>query len=231
MRPVALLLALLALAGCAMPPPTGAVVRGGGSQADPAAASFAAVVGQVGPVAEQECRLRTTGVPCGFRVFVDRRPDTPPNAFQTEDRRGRPVIVFTEALIADARNADELAFVLGHEAAHHILGHLPRSRANAEIGARVFAGVAEAAGQGPDVVTEAARLGAMVGARRFSQAFELEADALGTVIAARAGFDPRVGARFFARIPDPGDRFLGTHPPNAARAAVVAATADRLGLP
>jgi hypothetical protein len=32
-----------------------------------------------------------------------------------------------------------------------------------------------------------------VGARRYSKAFELEADALGTVIAARAGYDPLRG--------------------------------------
>ena len=60
-------------------------------------------------------------------------------------------------------------------------------------------------------------LGAEVGARRYSKDFELEADALGTIITKRAGYDPLRGAEFFFRIPDPGDRFLGTHPPNGAR--------------
>ena len=40
-----------------------------------------------------------------------------------------------------------------------------------------------------------------------------------------AGYDPRIGALYFARIPDPGDRFLGTHPPNADRQRVVAEVA------
>ena len=64
-------------------------------------------------------------------------------------------------------------------------------------------------------VDEATKLGAQVGARSYSKDFELEADALGTVITHRAGFSPLKGAAFFTRIPDPGDRFLGTHPPNA----------------
>jgi predicted Zn-dependent protease len=51
------------------------------------------------------------------------------------------------------------------------------------------------------------------------------------VIAARAGYDPVRGAAFFNRIPDPGDQFLGSHPPNADRIRVVQATAARLGLP
>jgi len=56
----------------------------------------------------------------------------------------------------------------------------------------------------------------------------LEADRLGTVITARAGFNPVRGAEFFNRIPDPGNRFLGTHPPNAARMEIVRRTAAGL---
>jgi predicted Zn-dependent protease len=53
-------------------------------------------------------------------------------------------------------------------------------------------------------------------------------DALGTVITHRAGFSPLKGAAFFTRIPDPGDRFLGTHPPNAARIQTVRDTVKTL---
>ena len=60
-----------------------------------------------------------------------------------------------------------------------------------------------------------------MGARSYSKEFELEADALGTVITKKAGFNPLVGAEFFTRIPDPGNRFLGTHPPNAQRIETV----------
>jgi predicted Zn-dependent protease len=77
-------------------------------------------------------------------------------------------------------------------------------------------------------VRSAEEVGALLGARRFSKEFELEADALGTLIAARAGYDPVRGARFFERLPDPGNRFLGTHPPNAARLETVRRVAATL---
>jgi predicted Zn-dependent protease len=68
-----------------------------------------------------------------------------------------------------------------------------------------------------------------LGEMKRSREFELEADRLGAEIAYVAGFDPRVGAAFFDRIPDPGDQFLGSHPANADRKRVVAETVAQLG--
>ncbi|WP_411975701.1 M48 family metalloprotease [Sulfitobacter faviae] len=189
-----------------------------------AARSFVQVVRTLEPVAERECRTRTTGMNCDFNIVVDDRPGQPANAFQTLDENGRPIVAFTLALIADARNEDELAFVLGHEAAHHIAGHIERQQQNAMAGAVIFAGLATLSGGDANAVRTAQELGAEVGARRYSKDFELEADALGTIITARAGYDPLRGAEFFTRIPDPGDRFLGTHPPNSARIDIVRRT-------
>lgn len=186
-----------------------------------AARQFVRVVKIVEPRAEAECRARAPNANCDFNIVVDDRPNQPPNAFQTLDKSGRPVIAFTLALIGEARNADELAFVLGHETAHHIGGHLNRQKKNATAGALVFAGLAALTGAGAEGVRTAQELGAAVGARSYSKDFELEADALGTVITKRAGFDPVHGAQFFARIPDPGNQFLGTHPPNADRIETV----------
>lgn len=67
----------------------------------------------------------------------------------------------------------------------------------------------------------ATNVGASVGARSYSKEFELEADALGTVIARKSGYNPVRGAEYFTRIPDPGNRFLGSHPPNAQRIETV----------
>ena len=55
-----------------------------------------------------------------------------------------------------------------------------------------------------------------------------ELDALGAEIALAAGYDPIRGANFFTRLPDPGYRFMGSHPANAERLAVVRATVKRL---
>jgi predicted Zn-dependent protease len=178
---------------------------------------------------EEICRARTRGVNCDFRIVIDDRPGMGPNAFQTLDETGRPILGFTLALIADARNADEIAFVLGHEASHHILGHIPQQQQTAMAGAMVAGILAQATGAGSDAVQAAQQMGATVGARRYSRDFELEADALGTEITFYAGYDPVLGAGFFDRLPDPGDQFLGSHPPNSQRKAQVRAVVARLG--
>lgn len=218
-----------ALAGCAAPMvqgpsgsglPTG-VPQGPQARAEVAAHRFVNVVKVVKPVAERECREHGARRNCSFIIAVDDRPEQPVNAFQSVDESGRPVIVFTLSLIADVSNEDELAFIMSHEAAHHILDHLSRQQVNADAGAAILGSLAKASGADLNSVEMATRIGASVGARNYSKDYELEADALGAQIAKRAGFDAIHGALYFTRIPDPGDRFLGTHPPNANRMEVV----------
>lgn len=231
-----MLVVLATLAGCVqpMPVPRGSVppAAAGATQVlsvDQAAENFVAVVAQVKPVAESYCRSLRRVANCDFQIVIDDRPGQPANAFQTVDRAGRPILAFTVPLIRDARNRDELAFVLGHEAAHHIAGHLPRQQNTAVAGA-VLAGIlAQVSGGGEQAIASAQEFGALVGARQYSKEFELEADRLGAEIAYVAGFDPRVGGAFFDRIPDPGDQFLGSHPANADRKRVVADTVAQLG--
>jgi predicted Zn-dependent protease len=188
-----------------------------------------AVVETVEPVAEAFCLERTTDLNCDFQIVVDDTAGAPPNAFQTQDDTGRPVIAFTLSLLAEARNPDELAFIMSHEAAHHILGHIARQNQNAKAGAQILGSLAYIiSGGSEESIRAGVQLGAEIGARTYSKDFELEADALGTLIAARAGFDPLRGAEFFFRIPDPGNKFLGTHPANAARLATVQRVASQL---
>lgn len=192
------------------------------------ARAFISVASRIEPVAEDLCRRSAGPVNCDLVIGVDSRPGLPPNAFQTVDERGRPYIVFTIPLIALARNTDELAFVMGHEAAHHIAGHIPKRQDQAMAGAILAGVIAAASGMSEQDIRAAQTIGADVGALRFSKEFELEADALGTEIAWAAGYDPARGAAFFDRLPDPGDQFLGSHPPNGQRKAVIAQTLRRL---
>lgn len=232
MRPILFAAALLAFGGCvstypappSVPGPAAAPVQ----PARVAAENFLTVVSRVEPVAERYCRSRGVARTCDFRIVIDDRPGQPPNAFQTLDSNGRPVIGFTLALIADARNPDELAFVLGHEAAHHIEGHIPQRQEQALSGALLAGVLAQASGLSAEEIKAAQNLGAEVAARSYSRDFELQADALGAEIALIAGYDPVAGSGFFDRLPDPGDKFLGSHPPNAQRKAQVAATVRRL---
>jgi Zn-dependent protease with chaperone function len=189
-----------------------------------AARNFVEVISRVEHVAEATCRAKSPGAFCDFQIGVDDREGLPPNAYQTIDNFGRPVIAFTLSLLVMTRNQDELAFILGHEAGHHIAGHIERTQQSAMAGALIGGALASLSGAAAAEIDQAQQMGAQVGARRYSKDFELEADALGTLIAFRAGYDPLIGAQFFARIPDPGNRFLGTHPPNAARVQTVRTT-------
>ena len=228
MRIIALFLSL-ALAGCvatpvvvatptARPAPQSPAVTRSPKQA---ARSFVQVVDRVMPIARSACNARTQGVRCDYLVVVDDRLNQPPNAFQTLGRNGQPVVGFTLPLILSARNDDELAFILAHEAAHHIEGHIARGRASARSGALVAGALVAASGGDPVAVRQARDFGAFYGARRYAQGFELEADSLGAVLALQAGYDPLRGIMFFQNAPDPGSSFLGTHPPNAQRIANV----------
>lgn len=186
--------------------------------------SFVSVASRMEPVAEAECRARTRGLNCDFEIVVDTTRGRPPNAYQSLGASGRPLITFTVALIADVRNRDELAFILGHEAAHHISGHLAKTQTNAALGGIAGSAIGAILGVEQAGLDTLQNLGASVGARSYSKGFELQADQLGTIIAYRAGYNPLRGAEYFTRIPDPGDRFLGTHPPNGSRIETVRRT-------
>ena len=218
----AAMFAALSLAGCVMAP-IGPMPTVGNSEPDLAQrAQFLRVVDNVEPVIERICREVTIQRDCDFLIVVDTAANMPANAYQTVDQRGRPVIAFTTALLNDIQNDDELAFVLGHEASHHIAGHLEQTQRNAQIGAEIFSGLAGLAGSGvPQDVALARELGAAVGARAYSKDYELEADRMAARITTIAGYDAWKGAQFFFRIPDPGDRFLGSHPANADRVRAV----------
>ncbi|MXQ08669.1 M48 family metalloprotease [Alphaproteobacteria bacterium GH1-50] len=230
-RTGAFVLGVLTLAACApvepnVPSGTGPlapepVARTGSPQS---LADFRAVVGRVEPVAEAACRQMQPRANCDFRIVLDDRPNQPPNAYQTYDRSGQPIIAFTPALVREMQNRDELAFALSHEAAHHIEGHIAQTQASGTTGALIGTVLGSIVGLDTAGVETAQNIGGTIGARRYSKGFELEADSLGARIALRAGYDPVRGVLYFQRAPDPGDRFLGTHPPNADRITVVRRT-------
>jgi predicted Zn-dependent protease len=197
------------------------VTRTGGPQT---INDFRAVVRRVEPVAERACRSRTRGQNCDFDIRIDTRTELGANAYQTYDPSGRPVLAFTPALLRQMRNRDEVAFALSHEAAHHIRGHISQTQQTATAGAILGNVLGSVIGLDPSGVEATTNIGGTIGARRFSKGFELEADALGAEIAEAAGYDALRGVLYFQTAADPGDRFLGTHPPNADRIRIVRQT-------
>ena len=203
---------------------------------------FNRVVRRVEPVAENFCRQNSQdriNFDCDIQIKVDAMAKER-NAFQTYDKEGRPFIIFTLPMIADARNEDELAFVMGHEVGHHLARHIQKQQQQAVVGAVILGAIA-AVGSSPYVdpsvnqanVENAMYLGIAVGNQAFSQTYELESDVIGTYIAKTAGYDPVKGAKFFARPENPKTSqgklsFWGTHPPNKKRLAVVLATVEKM---
>ena len=120
--------------GAPVPAPAPVLTNDGSPQST--AQMFVAVMRRMEPAVERDClQRRTQPINCDFQFVVDDRPGQEANAFQTIDASGRPIIGFTLSLIAQARNGDEIAFVVGHEASHHILNHLDRKAGAAAAGA------------------------------------------------------------------------------------------------
>lgn len=195
------------------------------------ASDFRRVALRIEPVAEAFCREesgRSAPRSCDFGLMLVDEPRMGPNAFQTRARDGRPVVVMTRQLLAQMSDEDEIAFVLSHEAAHHIADHIPKQAQQQALGALILGGLAAAAGGATGQpasdasIRQAMDMGASFGARAYSQTYELEADTLGAFIAARAGYDPERGARIFSTpvLAGRGD-ILSTHPGSPQRLATV----------
>jgi predicted Zn-dependent protease len=201
------------------------------------AADFRRVAARVETAGEGFCRGEVPSAPagyCDFRIVLDADPRMPPNAFQTQGRDGRPVVVVGARLLSEMQSDDELAFVLSHEMGHQIAGHLGRQQQQQVLGALIMGGLVAAAGNGyggpasQRSIEQAMDVGAYVGGRAYSQSYELEADTLGTYIAARAGYSPERGADIFLRpalVNPGGPAILASHPGSAQRQALVAQVA------
>jgi Zn-dependent protease with chaperone function len=116
---------------------------------------------------------------------------------------------------------DEVAAIMGHEIAHALLEHAREQvgkSAVTSMGLRLGAAVL---GLG-NVGDFAAQLGSQLLSLKFSRSDETEADALGLLVAAKAGYDPRAGVSLWRKMmaasggkSPPG--WLSTHPTNADR--------------
>ncbi|ETV91056.1 hypothetical protein, variant 1 [Aphanomyces invadans] len=127
---------------------------------------------------------------------------------------GGKVCVFT-GIFKTLRNEDSLASVMGHEIAHAIARH---SAEQMSISAALFPFLLLL----PPETFHLARLAFNLGVNLpFSRKHELEADAIGLDLMAKACFDPRASPQMFE---DWEKQHLGssltyfsTHPPNAER--------------
>lgn len=203
-------------------------------------ARFNRVASRVVPVARQLCQQETAeqrNFRCDVSVEIDRAMAERNAYFTYID--GQPTIRMSLPMLQDTANDDEVAFIMSHEFGHLIGRHIHKQQQQQLAGALILGTIAAvanadaaAAGQAydPATVDRAVEVGAAVGGVAYSQTYELESDMLGTRIAAAAGYDALLGARFFARPEDTKSQsgtslsFWGTHPSNEKRLATVIAT-------
>jgi predicted Zn-dependent protease len=139
-----------------------------------------------------------------------------PNAFALP---GGKVAVYT-GLFPIARTTAGLAVVMGHEIAHAIARH-GAERASQQVLAQTGGAVLGAA-VGSQGVMQAYGLGAQVGLLLpWSRQQESEADHIGLILMAKAGYDPREAIDFWQRMRQAGTKeaieFLSTHPGHETR--------------
>ena len=115
-------------------------------------------------------------------------------------------IVVYEGLLPVTQDEASLAIVLGHEIAHAVAKHSAERLSNAyrsQYQAQVIGAVAQGAGLG-DTTQQLLALGTSLGSQLWTSGFsrkqESEADHMGLVFAAMAGYDPRVAISFWQRM-------------------------------
>ncbi len=115
---------------------------------------------------------------------------------------------------------DEVAMIMGHEAAHALLEHAREQMGKNTVTTGVLRLGAALLGLG-QLGDIGAQLGAQLASLKFSRDDETEADRLGLLMAARAGYDPRKGVSLWEKMSGAGGgappEMLSTHPSGPQR--------------
>ncbi|HOV70993.1 MAG TPA: M48 family metallopeptidase [Dysgonamonadaceae bacterium] len=137
---------------------------------------------------------------------------------------GGKVVVYS-GLLPVTQNEASLAVVIGHEIGHVVAKHAHERisqqlalQAGSELAGELLGGVA-ATQIGQTVFGLGAQMGVML---PYARKQEYEADQLGLIFMAMAGYDPRVAIPFWSRMAQSSQggkipEFLSTHPTDAKR--------------
>ena len=136
-------------------------------------------------------------------------------------------IVVYEGLLPVTKDETSLAIVLGHEVAHAVAKHSAEQMSTAirqQYGAQALGMVLSGAGVSDGMTNLAGTvfgLGAKGASAKYSRDHESEADHLGIIFAAMAGYDPQAAVPFWQRMSQAtgggSNSWLSTHPSDATR--------------
>lgn len=135
-------------------------------------------------------------------------------------------VAFYTGIMPICKDEAGVAVVMGHEVAHAIANH-GRERMSQGLVANGLLGTLGAAlGQNPtmtkQIFYQAVGVGAQVGMLKFSRQHESEADKIGLIFMAMAGYDPNEAPKFWERMESGSGggappEWLSTHPSHATR--------------
>lgn len=137
---------------------------------------------------------------------------------------GGKVVVYT-GLLPITQDDPGLALVMGHEIAHAIARHgnerMSQTLALQGAGMTLQVLATENPGTAQNLFLQAFGIGGQLGMLAYGRKQETEADKMGLVFMAMAGYDPRVAPQFWERMAALGGakppEFLSTHPSDTRR--------------
>lgn len=137
---------------------------------------------------------------------------------------GGKVVVYT-GLLPVTQNETALAVVMGHEVAHAIARHgnerMSQALAIQTGGAILSVAVSNQTAQTQEIFNQSYGVASGLGSLAYSRKHELEADKLGLVFMALAGYDPKEAVAFWERMSKQSGggniALLSTHPNDAKR--------------
>lgn len=148
--------------------------------------------------------------------------DPEPNAFCMPGGK----IVVNEGILPYTQTEEGLAIVLGHEVGHAVAKHSAERLSQqmvASYGGQLLSGVlSNKSAATQNLAQQIYGLGAQYGVMLpYSRRNESEADHLGLVFAAMAGYNPQAAIPFWQRMASGGSKkvpeFMSTHPSDASR--------------
>ncbi len=129
-------------------------------------------------------------------------------------------LAFYTGILPITKNETGVAVVMGHEIAHAVASHARERMSNGLLLNLGISALSTAIGQNPtltqEIFLQSVGIGSQLGMLSFSRKHELEADELGLIFMAMAGYDPREAPAFWERMATAGGgnptEFLSTHP-------------------
>lgn len=137
---------------------------------------------------------------------------------------GGKVVVYT-GILPVTQDEKSLAVVMGHEIAHAIAQHGNERMSNAlmlQLGGAALSTALQTKPQlTHDIFMQSFGITSQLGMLKYSRSHESEADKMGVIFAAMAGYDPRAAITFWERMSQTGGQkppeILSTHPSDETR--------------